>query len=169
LEDIIKQKLVIDIDTAPNWDNVYSGICLVANPGILVLLNFNDDTGQFDGFSMLKGKDSEKYRIWDKEDYQDLKNNNSEELLKDFTVEHFTDFKNSLNNLKSELIAVYTYDDQESYYVGKIVSLDDETLEIHLLNENSEWMETEKINYDEISYIGFKASYEQELLKNASK
>ena len=169
MENIIKQKLVIDIDTAPNWDNVYSGICLVANPEVVVLLNFNDDSGEFDGFSMLKGKDSEKYRIWDEEDYQDLKNNNSEVLLKGFNAGHFRDFKTALSNLKSELIAIYTYDDEESYYVGKIVSLDADTLEIHLLNENSEWMETEKINYDEISYIGFKASYEQELLKKASK
>ena len=169
MEDIIKQKLVIDIDTAPNWDNVYSGICLIANAEIVLLLNFNEDTGEFDGFSILKSKDAQKYRIWEKEEYQELKNNNSEALLKDFTAEHFTDFKTALNHLKTELIAVYTYDDQEAYYVGKLITSDADVVELQLLNENSEWVNIEKINPNEISYIGFKTSYEQELLKNATE
>ena len=145
LKDIIKQKLVIDIDTAPNWDKVYSGKCLVANSEIILLLNFNDETGEFDGFSILKNKDFEKYRVWEKEDYAELKNDNSVEQIKGINIDNFCDLKSSLNYLKSELIAIYTYDDEDSYFVGKILSINDSSIELKLINKDSKWTNKEKL------------------------
>jgi hypothetical protein len=166
LEEIIKQKLIIDIDTAPNWDKVYSGICLALNQEIILLLNYNDDTFEFDGFSILKVKDFEKYRVWEKEDYKELKNDNSKEQIKDLNLEMFTDLKTSLTNLKPELIAIYTYDDENSYFVGKIENFEGEMIDLKLISENSEWLDNRKIDLNEISYIGFRTSYEKELIKN---
>ena len=166
MKDIIKQKLVIDIDTAPNWDKVYSGICLIANSEIVLLLNFNDETSEFDGFSILKNKDFEKYRVWEKEDYAELKNDNSAELIKAINIESFSDLKSSLKNLMSELVAIYTYDDEESYFVGKILSINENSIELKLITKDSKWTDKEKIKLEKISYIGFRTSYETELIKN---
>lgn len=163
MEDIIKQKLVIDIDTAPNWDKVYSGICLVANSEIIMLLNFNDETGEYDGFSILKNKDFKKYRIWEKEDYTELKNDNSKEQLKNLNIQDFTDLKSSFRSLISELIAVYTYADQESYFVGKVLSINNRWIELKLIDKESKWIDNKKIELDKISYVGFRTSYEIEL------
>lgn len=166
MKDIIKQKLVIDIDTAPNWDKVYSGICLVANSEIVLLLNFNDGTAEFDGFTIVKNKDFEKYRVWEKEDYAELKNDNSAELLKSINIDNFSDLKSSLKHLMSELIAIYTYDDEDSYFVGKISSINDSSIELKLIDKDSKWTEKEKIKIEEISYVGFRTSYETKLIKN---
>jgi len=166
LEEIIKQKLIIDIDTAPNWDKVYSGICLALNQEIILLLNYNDDSFEFDGFSILKVKDFEKYRIWEKEEYKELKNDNSKEEIINLNLEKFIDLKTSLTNLKSELIAIYTYDDENSYFVGKIENLDDKIVELKLISQDSEWLDNRKIDLKNISYIGFRTSYEKELIKN---
>ena len=166
MKDIIKQKLIIDIDTAPNWDKVYSGICLVATSEIIILLNFNDETAEFDGFSILKNKDFEKYRVWEKEDYAELKNDNSTEQLKNIEIGNFSDLKSSLKNLMSELIAVYTYDDEDSYFVGKIVSINDSSIELKLIDKKSKWTDNELIEFEDISYVGFRTSYESELIKN---
>ena len=166
MEEIIKQKLIIDIDTAPNWDKVYSGICLALNQEIILLLNYNDDSFEFDGFSILKVKDFEKYRIWEKEEYKELKNDNSKEEIINLNLEKFIDLKTSLTNLKSELIAIYTYDDENSYFVGKIENLDDKIVELKLISQDSEWLDNRKIDLKNISYIGFRTSYEKELIKN---
>lgn len=166
MKDIIKQKLVIDIDTAPNWDKVYSGICLVANSEIVLLLNFNEETAEFDGFTIVKNKDFEKYRVWEKEDYAELKNDNSTELLKGINIENFSDLKSSLKHLISELIAIYTYDDEDSYLVGKILSINDSSIELKLIDKDSKWTGKEKIKIEEISYVGFRTSYETKLIKN---
>ena len=166
MKDIIEQKLVIDIDTAPNWDKVYSGICLVANSEIVLLLNFNEETAEFDGFTIVKNKDFEKYRVWEKDDYAELKNDNSAELLKTINVECFSDLKSSLKNLMSELIAIYTYDDEESYFVGKILSINDSSIELKLIDKDSKWTNKEKIKIKEISYVGFRTAYETKLIKN---
>ncbi len=37
-------------------------------------------------------------------------------------------------------------------------------MELKLLNEDSEWIGNEKVKIEEITYIGFRTSYEKELL-----
>ncbi len=59
------------------------------------------------------------------------------------------------------------YDD-DSYFVGRIENLSENKVELKLLNEDAEWIGNEKIKIEEITYIGFRTSYEKELLnKNA--
>jgi hypothetical protein len=168
LEDIIKQKVVIDIDTAPNWDNVSSGICVVANQDIIILLNFNEESGEFDGFSIFKNTDFEKYRIWNKEDYVEIKNNNSYEILEKTKFDDFLDLETSLKKLKPELISIYTYDDENSFYVGRILSVNKDSVEIRLVDKESKWTDIEIIELNEISCIGFSSSYEMKLAKTLS-
>ena len=165
MEDIIKQKLVIDIDTPPNWDNVCSGICLVANQEIILLLNFNDESGEFDGFSIFKNTDFERYRIWNKEDYFELKNDNSFKLLEKTNFDDFIDFKTSFNLLSTELVSIYTYTDEDSFYVGRILSINKDSVEIKLIDKESKWTDIETIALDEISCVEFRSSYEMELTK----
>lgn len=166
MEEIIKQRIIIDIDTAPNWNKVYSGICLVANSEIIMLLNFNEENGEFDGFSILKNKDFEKYRTWDKEDYKELINDNSAEKLCEIKSNEFLDLRTSFENLKNELIAIFTYNDEESYYVGRIISINQKSLELEKIDKKSNWVGKELIEFEDISYIGFRTEYELKLSKN---
>jgi len=49
MEELAEKGSIIDIDLAPNVDDIYSGKCLVANSDIVMLLNFDEEAGEFDG------------------------------------------------------------------------------------------------------------------------
>jgi hypothetical protein len=167
LEELAKQKLVIDIDLAPNVDNVYSGMCLVANSEIIMLLNFDEDNGEFDGFTIVKNSDVEKYRSWEDEDYLELKNDNSKNLISRIDLKNFQDLETSLKSLISEFVAIFTYDDEDDFFVGKVLSVKDDSVELHLVDEDSKWSEFETVKFSDISYLGFDTEYEREIKKNA--
>ena len=166
MDELIKNQSVVDIDTSPNWDKVYSGICLLLNKEILLLLNFNEETSVFDGFTILKNQDFEKYRKWEKSELKNIKTWNNKELLNSINLKNFSSLKSSLEYLKNQLIALYTYNNTEEYYVGKINSISDKSISLKPLDTQSNWLDNETINLDEISYIGFGTSYEKDLLKN---
>ncbi|MFD2892811.1 hypothetical protein ACFS5J_12395 [Flavobacterium chuncheonense] len=166
LENTSKQRLIIDIDTAPNSDNVYSGMCLVANSDIVMLLNFDEENCEFDGFTIVKNNDVEKYRIWEKDDYLVLKNDNSQSLISNINLENFLDLETSLKSLTSEFVAIFTYGDENDFFVGKILSVNSNSVELHLVDENSKWCEIEVVKLSDISYLGFDTSYENEIKKN---
>lgn len=163
---IAEQKLVIDIDLAPNVDEVYSGKCLVANSEIIMLLNFDEESGEFDGFTIVKNSDVEKYRTWDENDYIELKNNNSEELINNIDLNDFLDLESSLKSLVSEIVAIFTYDDYELFSVGKILWVTNESVELHLIDRDSKWSDTAIVKLSDISYLGFDTKYEKEIKEN---
>ena len=166
MEEIAEQKLIIDIDLAPNVDKVYTGKCLVANSDIVMLLNFDEEDGEFDGFTIVKNSDVKKYRIWEEEDYTELKNDNSERLTVNIDLKNFTDLENSLRNLVSEFVAIFVYDDKDDFFVGKLLSVESDSIELHLVDENSKWQEIEIIKFSDLSYLGFDTEYEREIKKN---
>ena len=167
LESIIERRKVIDIDLAPKIDNVYTGMCLVANSEIWMLLNFDAENGEFDGFTIVQNEDVEKYREWKEDDYSELKNDNSESLILNIDLKKFTDLESSMNSLISKLVAIFTYDDDDDdFFVGKVLSVNNNSVELHLVDKDSKWKDIEIIKLSEISYLGFDTKYEREIKKN---
>ena len=156
----IQKKLIIDIDMFPNWNHIYCGICLLMNDEIIVMLNFNEDVGSFDGYTILKNKDLSKFRYWESQEYAQLKNDNKEELINAINTEHYSNLITALSHLSHELISIFTYDNTESYFVGQIEKINPKSVQLKLINEGSEWIVSKKIKLDKISYIGFRTSYE---------
>jgi len=166
MEEIAEQRLIIDIDLAPNVDDVYTGKCLVANSEIVMLLNFDEEAGEFDGFTIVKNSDVEKYRNWEEEDYTELKNDNSESLIANIKLNKFRDLESSMGNLISKFVAIFTYDDEDTFFVGKVVSVTNDSVELYLVDEDSKWTDIEVIKFSDISYIGFDTKYEKEIKNN---
>jgi len=166
MEQIAEQRLIIDIELAPNVDGVYTGKCLVANSEIVMLLNFDEENGKFDGYTIVKNSDVEKYRTWEQKDYAELKNDNSEILLANINLNDFTDLEKSLKSLVSEIVSIFTYDDEDSFLVGKILWATNDSVELHLIDEDSNWSDNEIIKLSDISYLGFDTDYEREIKKN---
>lgn len=166
MEELAEEKLIIDIDLAPNVDDVYTGKCLVANSEIVMLLNFDEENGEFDGFTIVKNSDIEKYRTWEEEDYAELKNDNSESLIANIELSKFTDLESSLKNLNSKFVAVFTYDDEDDFFVGKVLSVKNDSVELYLVDEDSKWTDIEVVKFSDISYLGFDTEYEREIQKN---
>jgi hypothetical protein len=166
MEEIAEQKLIIDIELAPNVDDVYTGKCLVANSEIVMLLNFDEENGKFDGYTIVKNSDVEKYRTWEEKDYAELKNDNSESLVANVNLNDFTDLEKSLKSLVSEIVSIFAYDDKDSFLVGKILWATNDSVELHLIDEDSNWTDNEIIKLSDISYLGFDTDYEREIKKN---
>jgi hypothetical protein len=166
MEEIAEKRLIIDIDLAPNVDDVYTGKCLVANSEIVMLLNFDEENGKFDGFTIVKNSDVEKYRTWEEKDYAELKNDNSESLIADINLNDFADLEKSLKSLVSEIVSIFAYDDKDSFLVGKILWATNDSVELHLVDEDSHWSENEIIKLSDISYLGFDTEYERKIKKN---
>jgi hypothetical protein len=166
LEELAEQRIIIDIDLAPNVDDVYTGKCLVANSEIVMLLNFDEDNGEFDGFTIVKNKDVEKYRKWEEEDYAELKNDNSESFIANIELNNFKDLESSLKKLTSEFIAIFTYDEEDDFFVGKVLSTNSDSVELYLVDEDSKWTDIEVIKFSDISYLGFDTEYERKIRKN---
>ena len=75
-------------------------------------------------------------------------------------------FYECLDSLREkELIAIFTADDDDSYYVGKIENLTDTVLTLKLISETSKWIDSKDIKIKDITYVGFDTSYETELIK----
>ena len=166
MDEIVEEKLIIDIDLAPNVDEIYTGKCLVSNSEIFLLLNFNEENGEFDGFIIVKNSDVEKYRKWEEDDYVELKNDNSKSFLANIDLNRFTDLQSSLRSLTSEFVAIFTYDDVNAYFVGKVLEVNNDSVKLYLVDKDSKWTDIEVIKFSDISYLGFDTEYEREIKNN---
>lgn len=171
MQEAIKNRIPIHVDLQPNRDELYSGICLKSNDKIFVFVCFNDETKEFDGYAIIRNYEIDKYREWDEEELSEIENNNYAEFIGKLPLEKMNNMFECLSELKNEkLIAIFKESDDDSYYVGRIENLSENKVELKLLNEDAEWIGNEKIKIEEITYIGFRTSYEKELLnKNAGQ
>lgn len=166
MENEVKNKIPIHVDLLPNRDELYSGICLKFNDDIFIFVCFNEDSKEFDGFAIIRNYEIEKYREWDKEELSEIKNNNFSIFINLLPLESMNNMFESLYELKGEkLLAIFIESDDDSYFVGRIENLSNNELKLRLINEDGEWIGSKKIKINEITYIGFRTSYENELLK----
>jgi hypothetical protein len=131
-----------------------------------MLLNFDEENGKIDGYTIVKNSDVEKYRIWQDKDYAEVKNDNSESLIAKINLNDFTDLEESLNSLVSEIVSIFAYNDEDSFLVGKILWVKNDSVELQLIDEDSNWSENVLIKLSDISYLGFETEYEREINKN---
>jgi hypothetical protein len=166
VEDLAEKRLVIDVDLAPNVDAVYTGMCLIANLQIIMLLNFDEAKGEFDGFTIVRNSDVEKYRTWDQDDYLELKNDNSKNLIAKIDLNNFLDIESSLKTLTSKLVTLFTYGDEDSFYLAKILFVKKDCVELHLADQDSNWGDIKVIKFSDINYIGFDTQYERKYIES---
>jgi hypothetical protein len=163
----IKKKIPIHVDLMPNRNEIYSGIFLKDNNQVFIFICFNEEIKEYDGFAIIKSQEIEKYRYWDKEELNEIENDNHSYFLNKLPLDKMNSFHECLDILREkELIAIFTTDDNDSYYVGKIEKLTDSIIRLKLISESSEWLDSLDIKIDDISYIGFDTSYEKDLIKN---
>ena len=167
MENAIKNRIPIHVDLLPNRDEVYSGICIKDNKSVFIFICFNEETYEYDGFAIIRSEEIEKYRYWDKEELEEIKNDNYLNFIDKLPLDKMNSFHGSLVALREkELIAIFTSEDNDSYYVGKIEGLTETKVILKLLSDSSEWLDLKEIVIDEITYIGFGTSYEKDLIKN---
>lgn len=165
MENEIRNRIPIHVDLASNRDELYSGICLKSNDKVFIFVCFNEEKKEFDGFAIIRNYEIDKYREWDKEELDEIKNNNSSNFIDKLPLEKMNNMFECLSELENEkLISIFKESDDDSYFVGQIKSLSENEVELKLVNEDAEWIGNEKIKIEEITYIGLRTSYEKELV-----
>jgi hypothetical protein len=166
MEKAIKNRIPIHVDLLPNRDEVYSGICLKDNKEVFIFICFNEETKEYDGYAIIRSHEIERYRYWSKKELAGIVNVNYKDFVDKLPLDKMDSFYECLDSLREkELIAVFTADDNDSYYVGKIENLTATVLTLKLMSESSEWLDSKDIKIKDITYIGFDTSYETKLIK----
>lgn len=165
MKNAIENRIPIHIDLAPNRDEMYSGISLKSNRKVNVLISFNDESHEFDGYAIIRDYEINKFRYWDDDELGEIKNNNYKDFENKLPIDKMNTLYDCLFHLKDKaLITIFTEEDDESFYVGRIEELLEKEVHLKLMNESAEWVENHKIAIDQITYIGFDSSFEKELL-----
>ncbi|MEZ4936887.1 MAG: hypothetical protein R2799_04770 [Crocinitomicaceae bacterium] len=168
MKQAIANETPVDIDLEPNRDELYSGICLKQNDDITIMLSFDDMHGKYDGFLILRTEDIETYRDWDEDDFAEIKEDNSAEFKSLFPWEEMNTFHDCLSVLQGKgLVSIFEEEEiEDGFLVGKIEKLTEQSLDLFLISEDGEWLETEEVELDDIAMIGFGSHYEKELEGN---
>jgi hypothetical protein len=74
------------------------------------MLNYDEESFEFDGYSIYKNDDVSKYRVWEQDESKDVKIEESKEWISKIDINQFTNLVSSVESLKGELVAVNTYD-----------------------------------------------------------
>jgi hypothetical protein len=155
----------IDIALDKQKEIVFSGIELYSNDEILVFINFNEESAEYDGYSVFRIKDIYAYSEWTQEDFDEVKKDNSWYFKNKLKINGEQSFKSILKRSSDlGLIAFFTDIADEDYYVGKLNSIKGDEVVFNLIDEDKDWMGIKKINIDEICYFGFATTYEIELM-----
>ncbi len=167
MDNAVENKIPVHVDLPPNRDVVYSGICLKNHHEVFIFICFNDDSKEYDGYAILRNQEIEQYRYWDREELDEIVNDNHGEFEDLLPLSEMNSFHDCLNVLTSkELVAIFTKDNDDSYYVGKIEKLTKANVTLHLVSESGDWIDNKRIKIDDITYIGFDTKYEKKLMQN---
>lgn len=159
---------LIEIKTSSRvGEKEYCGICILKNNDVLMLLNFNEETAQFEGFTLFRNDDVDSYYEWDEEDHKEIKLDNSKELISSIDPSEYSTFESALKKRQSTMICIFEDDDFDSYAVGKVEGVKDNTLTYLSIDTDAKWTDSISLSIDSIWYIGFDTEYENKLLKNA--
>ena len=169
LEEIIKEKRLIDVNLFSSQEVSYTGVCLKANKNIWILVNYDFKKKAFNGFTVFRNNIVETFSLWKKTAIV-LKRNN----LTEFTDFHpLTNAKTLYSSLKwgkkFGLVAIFTETNTRSYFVGKIILLNPRCIILRLITTEGKWSIKKTINLKEIYFISFYTDYEIILLQKSNK
>ena len=112
---------LIDIDFLPNRDLLYTGYCIKQSRQILILVNYDNRTKRFDGFTVFRPKEITKYRFWTKAEIQKIKKDNRKELVTLLSIDKMNTFYSCLKSLaKDSLVSFFKDNITKEYSVAKI-------------------------------------------------
>ena len=160
---------LIDIDFLPNRDLLYTGYCIKQSRQILILVNYDNRTKRFDGFTVFRPKEITKYRFWTKAEIQKIKKDNRKELVTLLSIDKMNTFYSCLKSLaKDSLVSFFKDNITKEYSVAKIKKLTRESVTVVLIDQNSKWTSTKTLRLVDINYFSFMTKYEQKLKSNVT-
>jgi hypothetical protein len=163
LKAVIQKQRIIDVNLFTDKILIYTGVCLKANKNIWILINYDYNKKKFNGFSVFRNNDIETFSTWKKNGLV-LKKNNIKEFDTVLSLFKMNTFYSCLRYASTiGLIALFAETDTKSYYVGKIISMDINSLHIRLVNRVGKWSSLKRILISEIIFFSFFSDYEKKI------
>jgi hypothetical protein len=162
----IERRLAIEIDLSPTRDVIYSGVCIKQNRHVLILVNYNEETQGFDGYTILRTREVSRYRRWDSNENAKANRDTLHAYLGILPLEKMNTMYTCIREAsRMGLIALFTGNDDSSYYEAYLTSIDREIARFRLLRPPKQRSRYLKMQLDDINYVAFDTSYERELNK----
>lgn len=159
----------IDIDFFPTRNLMYTGFCIKHTKRIIILINFDKHKKTFDGYSVFKSEEINKYRLWNKKDEKNIKNKNLQQFVNLKKLAKMKTFYSVLNSLEiDEFIAVFTKENLKEYDVGKILKVGKEFIHLKYIDKKGNWIRKSKLKISKINFFSFLTKYEKTLKNNAA-
>ena len=159
----------IDIDFFPTRNLMYSGFCIKHTKQIIILINFDKHKKTFDGYSVFKSEEINKYRLWNKKDEKNIKKNNIKKFLNLKNLAKMKTFDSVLNSLDmDEFIAVFTKGNLKECDVVKILKVGKEFIHLKYIDKKGNWIRKSKLKISEINFFSFLTKYENKLKNNTA-
>jgi hypothetical protein len=166
MEEYIPQNIPIFIALDKEREHVHSCICIKSNKYVFIVVNYNEETNEFDGFNVFRYKDIHAHCLWDEEDKAEVKNYNFESFLSQINLDKMNSFYSTLKEAaKTGLIAIFTGLGDDDYYEGKLLLIDRNKVTFRLINQDKKWTRKKTLKINEIAYFSFGTEYEKELLQ----
>ncbi len=81
IQEAIDKQLPIHVRMNADGDEVFSGVCIKATSELMILVNFNPESFEYDGYIILPAKDAGDYRLWSDEELEEIANDISRIIL----------------------------------------------------------------------------------------
>jgi hypothetical protein len=160
----VERLLPIEFDLLPSRDLIYSGICIKKNRHIAILVNYSDETKMFDGYTVLRTREISRYHLWDSKEKAKANRDSLRLYIDRLPLERMNTIYSCLREASQiGLIAFYTGNDDSSYYVGHLTSIDRHFARFRLIRLRNPRPKYLKIRIDDINYFSFDTLYEREL------
>lgn len=170
MENAIEKHIPLYVDMLPIRDEFFTGICLKANEEIFLLVTFDDSMGCYDGLTLLKNQEIGNFRHLDEEELAAIEVNNWALIANGIplsTLNSFSDFFKWIKK-SGKLISIFTNQNGDSYYVGKVIDVLKDAIEVKLIDENGKWFKQDVIGFAQIDSVSFDTYYERELTEKQS-
>lgn len=162
LETAIVQQRIIDLRL---FDDrlYYTGVCLQATRQLVVIVNYDSEQKQFDGFTIFRNADFEQYRVCSKKETP-LRINNLHEFSERYPQQRLRTFYSWLKYLQGRgLFAFYTGQDFESYFVGQIIAVNRKQVRVRGMDKKGTWIGYKTFDIAAIDFFSFDTTYEKRL------
>ncbi len=176
IDEIIRQKLLVEFNRKPLETSSLFGFVLACNDGFSLIQEFDRDSFVLDGYCVFRNNSVKKYSIYDDENYFlneviSLKKIEPKPIV-NISIESWTEVLRSVSENFSLIRIEREKIDNEACNIGKLHKLKKKSFVLEEIDSCAEWSGTYDYKFKDLTKVGFDGLYENTLsfvVKNRNK
>lgn len=162
LKKTIEERKVIELDMF-DGEMYQDGICIKSNEHLWIMINYDRDIQNCNGITILRNKDVDNYSVYKKKYFLIPKHNKLYDQNRYSWLKSVVRFRDVLSKLleTKEIVALFT--ELESYYVGVITKITNESINVKLISTDGLFIDEIVFDIDKVLFLSFNSEYEKSL------